>query len=93
MIKPEEHSLYIFNHPNDIMRTFKSLWDNVEVYEEHVELLRRLLPFIYDNAKYTPEGEYGLWDITKKQDKRLLEHLEKIDKLLLKVHKQSRVGR
>lgn len=82
----EDKPFLTFNSPGSTIKMLEAAWDNTETYTDHVDLLRRLLLFIYDKASEgSGKEEFGLWDITDKEVDKLERRLDKVDKLLLKV--------
>jgi hypothetical protein len=76
----------IRNTPGSIIETLRSMRNNTETYEDSVELLRRLLLFVYEEGN----KDGILWDITDKQDRKLKKLLDKVDDLLVEIQGDNR---
>ncbi len=80
MIEKQEMSFYQWNHPGNIMHALESMYHNQETYNDSVELLRRLLLFIYEKT----DGDNSmLWDIKPKKLKAIKKYLDKVDEIIV----------
>lgn len=85
----EYDSLACWQSPTSTIRLLEHCWEQIELYNDHVEVLRRLLTFIEDKAGETGLPT-GLWTIKKKQEKKLNKLLQSLDDLLVEIKEDNR---